>query len=446
MADSAPDRAALIVQAMADRQDTVVLPAVLTAAKQGPKQVRLSAIDALGRVGDASCLSVLLAIAGETDVDLAQAAKETLADLPSEDINIQIVALLRKAKGEQLPLLLALVGQRRINAVATVLEALDHSNKEVRQAALAALGETITFKDLAVLVSQVVGQKNSQDTGAALQALTAASVRMPDREACAAELATAIAETSSVPTKGSLLEILAAVGGTNALKAMGAAAKSSNPELQDISTRLLGKWMTEDAAPVLLDLAKTAPSKKYQVRALRGYIRIARQFVMPPQRRAAMCEQAFEASQQTAEQRLVLEVLKRYPHSATLKVAIKAMEVPELKDEAAQAILVIVQKIGGKGVNVRELLSKTGLAEVKLEILKAEYGAGSTQMDVTAVIRKHAGDLPLITLPTTSYNTSFGRDPLPGNVKQLRIQYRINGKAGTALFAENALILLPLPK
>ncbi len=43
-----PDRAALIVVAMADRPETVVLPAVLKAAGSGPKPVRLAAI---GRVG-----------------------------------------------------------------------------------------------------------------------------------------------------------------------------------------------------------------------------------------------------------------------------------------------------------------------------------------------------------------------------------------------------------
>ena len=82
----------------------------------------------------------------------------------------------------------------------------------------------------------------------------------------------------------------------------------------------------------------------------------------------------------------------------------------------------------------------------RMAAVKAEYGAGSTQLDVTAVLRKQAGDLPLITLASTSYNTSFGRDPIPGSVKRLRIQYRINGKAGEVSFAENALIILPLPK
>jgi hypothetical protein len=39
-----------------------------------------------------------------------------------------------------------------------------------------------------------------------------------------------------------------------------------------------------------------------------------------------------------------------------------------------------------------------------------------------------------------------GGDPLPGSVKRLKIQYRIKGKVGEASFAENALILLPMPK
>ncbi|MDP6719426.1 MAG: PBS lyase, partial [Pirellulaceae bacterium] len=311
--------------------------------------------------------------------------------------------------------------------------------------ALTALGETVNLKGLSVLVSQVVTPKFPDDALVARQALKAASIRMPDREACASELAIALARSPSA-TKSTLLEILSDVGGTKALNTLGAAAKSDDPELQDTASRLLGKWNSVDAAPVLLDLAKTGPANKYQVRALRGYIGLARKFAMPEPRRAEMCQKALDAARQPAEQKLVLEVLKLHPSTAALKLAINTMQVPKLKDEATQATLVIAQKIGGKGVDVSQLLSGAGLAKVKLEIIKAEYGNGSTQKDVTAVVRKQAGSLPLIALASKSYNTSFGGDPAPGVVKRLRIQYRINGKTGEASFAENALIILPMPK
>jgi HEAT repeat protein len=141
---SAPERAALIVSAMADRPKTVVLPAVLKAAGEGPKAVRIAALGALGRVGDDSCLNSLLQSALESDADLSQAAKATLADLPGAKVDAQILAMLPNAQGKNYPLLIEVAGQRRIEGVAPViLKGLDSADPAVRGAALAALGETV---------------------------------------------------------------------------------------------------------------------------------------------------------------------------------------------------------------------------------------------------------------------------------------------------------------
>src|SRR5205085_11478861 len=67
LSHATPDRSALILGAMADRPKTVVLPAIVKAAEQGPKPVRVAAAKALGHVGDASSLEVLLAMAGDDD-------------------------------------------------------------------------------------------------------------------------------------------------------------------------------------------------------------------------------------------------------------------------------------------------------------------------------------------------------------------------------------------
>ncbi len=362
MVRATPQRAALIIQAMADRPETVVLAAVLKAAEQGDTQVRLSAIDALKRVGDDSCLAALLEIVIEADADLVQAAKETLAELPGENVDAKIVARLPEAKGKSYPLLIELVGQRRIDAVPDLLKALNHPDQTVRSAALIALGETVPLEQLSVLVSQVVAPRHPEDAATAQQALKAASVRMPDREACAAELAMAL-QRSPAAAKSNLLEILSDVGGTSALQTLAAAAKSSDPQLQDTGSRLLGKWNSVEAATVLLDLAKTAPAEKYQVRALRGYIGLARKFDMSDQQRAEMCQKAMEASRRIDEQKLVLEVLKLHPSIETLKLAINAKRVPTLKDEATAAALAIAPKIRGRRVEVRKLMSDAGLTQ-----------------------------------------------------------------------------------
>jgi HEAT repeat protein len=446
MVAAAPERAALVIEAMADRKETVVLSAVLKAAGKGPKPVRLAAIGALGRVGDASCLSPLVEIALEEDDELAQSAKAALGDLPGENVDKDIVARLSKAKGKTYPLLLEVVGQRRIDAIDALLKAVDHSDKAVRSAALTALGATVDLKRLSVLIAQVVKPKHDEDAEVAQQALKTACVRMPEREECAQELAAAVERSPSAPTKTILLETLGVVGGARALEAMVAAAKSSDPKLLDASTRLLGEWTTADAAPVLLDLTKSVKGEKFQVRAMNGYIRIANKFVMPEPDRTEMCKIALAAAKQPAEQKKVLDVLKKYPNLENLKLAVKAAEVPELKEDATAVVMFIAQKLAGKAPEVQELLSKVGLEKVKLEIVKAEYGAGETQKDVTELLQKQAGDSLLIALPAEGYNASFGGDPVPNTAKQLKIQYKINGKAGEATFAENALILLPMPK
>jgi hypothetical protein len=203
--------------------------------------------------------------------------------------------------------------------------------------------------------------------------------------------------------------------------------------------------MDVDAAPVLLDLAKTASEEKYRIRALRGYIRLVRQFTIPDPERVAMCRAALAAAERDAEKKLVLEVIRRYPSVGMLELAVETADAPSLEEEAAAASLAIAQQIGGSA-DVRKLLEQIGQDPVKVEIIKAEYGAGTKLKDVTATLKKHAGDFPLIVLPSSRYNSAFGGDPVPGVVKQLKVEYRIDGKPGEATFPENATILLPVPK
>lgn len=447
LAKASPSRAAMIVQALADRSETVDVAVILKAAEDGDSQVRLSAIDALQRVGNSLCLPALMEIAVGSEAELAEAARETLAVLPGRSVDGEIGVMLPTAGGDRLHLLLQLIGQRRIvdEVNAVELEFENSGDASIRSAALVALGEIVPLKKLPFLISQAVRPTHAEDAEVARKALKVASVRMPDREACAAKLTEALGTAPSA-AKTTLLEILFAVGGKTALQTLAASAVDSDVQMQDDSSRLLGKWNGVEAAPVLLNLAKKAPAEKFRVRALRGYIGLARKFAMPNKQRADMCQNAVNATQRTTEHKLVLDVLKLHPSAEGLQLAVKLINRPELKSDASAAAMVIAQKVGGKGADVAKVMSGAGLDKVRLKIVKATYGAGNKQKEVTAVLQKQAGDLPLITLTSGSYNASFGGDPAPGVVKQLKVEYVINGKPGDASFDENALIILPMPK
>jgi len=441
------DRQALLVLALADRDDAAVLPAVLQAVKSDSDVVRAAAVDVLQRVGDASSVPVLLDIAVSSNKELAEAAKAALEGLGGDGIDEALGAEVEGADTDTLVVLIELAGRRRISeAVPQLLEAAGDTDPQIRAVALIALGETIGPESLSFLVARVATPMYRSDIEVARKALLAAAIRMPDREACAGKLVAAMTG-KPVATKCALLEIVGAVGGDKALVALGTAGKDRSNELQDTATRLLGNWMTVDGAPVLLDLAKNAPGEKYRIRAMRGYIRLARQFAGSDKQRAEMFRTAMATAERDAEKQLVLSEMPKYPSVHMLRLAADLGKNPAYKNAAARAALVIAQKVGGQSsINVQQLLSQIGHDPVKIEIIKAVYGAGTQVKDVTKVLQEAAGDLPLITLSSTSFNSAFGGDPAPGTVKQLKIEYRIDGKPGNVTVAENGVIMLPVPR
>ncbi len=436
-----PERAALVLQALVERPGPIDLNSLQRLASEQQGLLQIAAVKALGKVGNASCVEQLIDSAISTNAELSLAAKASLAALSGDDVNPEIVRRLKAADRKTLPVLLELVGLRQMQALDELAKALTDSDAALRSAAMTSLGSTVRPDCLVILIDQVVKPKYPEDRPVALIALKAAAIRMPDREQCAAELAAAFRKLTG-PNAISMLEIIGSVGGTKALETVGEAAKVKDPPLQNVATRLLGEWMTGDAAPVLLDLSNQLTDAKFQVRAVRGYLRICRQFTMSEAERVAMCRQAWEICRQPAEKKLWLEILKRYPSPEMLRLAADARKVAEIKNDATAAMLAIAQNLGGDTAELEKLLSDEGLRKIKLEIVRAEYGAGSNQIDVTQVVQRSAKDQAWIVLSSPNYNSAFGSDPAPGSPKQLKIQYRIDGKAGEVTLAENSLILL----
>ena len=444
LGNTSPDRAVRLLYVLAERREISALPAIMSAAQSGDKNLRVVALVVVGLLGDAASLAPLLQAAVDADTEVAAAAKAAIASLDKQ-VDAQIKERLAGADGASLIALIDLVGQRRIAATDLLTKQLESSDQVVRDAALAALGKTVGPTELDVLIAPALQPKQSADEAVALRALRAACLRMPDRDACAGQLASAMPKASAA-TQAIVLEILGAMGGAKALETIDTAMKTGDAQLQDVGSRVLGEWLSIDAAPVLLDLSKRATDDKYRVRALRGYIRLARQYDMPVEQRAAMCQTAIAAANRLEEQKLALTVLERYPSPQTLKVAAQTIQRPEARDDARRVAIAIAEKLGEAGVKARDVLAESSLEPVQLEIVKAVYGAEGKQKDVTELLQKCVDGLPLVMLPSPSFNDSFGGDPAPDVAKTLVVEYRMNGKHGEATFAEDALIALPMPK
>jgi HEAT repeat protein len=440
------DRRGLLLTALADRGDPRVLPAVLQAAKSDDGQFRIVALKALKRLSNESCIPALLDAAADSNSEVSQVAMETIDILPGKAVDQQISARLPKAEGRSRIALIELLGRRRSSAAAPALWlAADDKDPAVRVAALAALGEVAGLADLPKLLGRLGDAKDDAEAAALEKALREVGTRAADRDAVAAEIAALLAKVRG-PAKARILAVLNAIGGRKSLEAVAAAARSDDADFRNAAFRVLGQWTSVDAAPVLLDLCRTVDDGKLKVGAVRAYIRIARQFDMPAGQRAEMCRTALGIAQRDEDKRLVLEILLRYPGKEMRAIVLEAAKDPILKDEASMVLMAMAQN---KSINRAELgkaLAQAGHKPVKLEIVQAEFGAGSQTKDVSDILRKHAGNYRVIFLPGETYNEAFGGDPAPGSVKQLTVKYRIDGRSGEVSLSENAMIVLPMPK
>lgn len=93
-------------------------------------------------------------------------------------------------------------------------------------------------------------------------------------------------------------------------------------------------------------------------------------------------------------------------------------------------------------VGIKGDTAKDGEQAAKLQIQHAVYGGenGGGEMDVTAKLVEMASDGQLV---VAANNGTFGKDPAHDEVKELRVDYTIDGKPGHAVIKENETLMLP---
>ncbi len=270
-----PERQPLLLVALADRSDAAVLPAVLEAARTGPKALRVTALNLLIQLGNVSCVPALLDAATQGDLEVAQAAKETLSRLPGKDVDADLLNRLPQATGKARQALIELVGQRQIEgALAAIMPSVQDADPGIRTAAVQAIGVMGEDKQAADLV-QLLQKTQSADERANIEkSLLAICGRWG--AVCVAHLQP-LMQSSDIALRTVGLHGMAVAGGPEALAAVKAAITDKDEAVQDDAVRTLSTWPNnwpEDtaAAEALLTLAKSDKKMLHQVLSLRGYL------------------------------------------------------------------------------------------------------------------------------------------------------------------------------
>ena len=343
--NATPQRAVMLLDALADLGDTSVLPAVREAVGSEHPGVKAAAISALGKVGDAAVLELLLAASGSDNAAVASAAQRSLAELHGEGVDQAILDTLQRTTAHQ-ETLLRLIGARRMNALPVLWAAMKTSELPVRLAALDSLGRTIPDSDLLSLVD-VVLNTTGEEHAAAIAALTSACRRASDPDETVRQISARFA-AAPLELQRERFDVLKTIGGEEALRQVIRGAMDPEEPLQDAATRALGEWPTPDVGPELLPLCHSLQTPKFKIRALRAYVRVFKQFGLPSEERLQMAREAFALATRPEDKVLILHALLSFQNLESMQFALEHIKDPGLEATAAQVAIYISEQVSDK--------------------------------------------------------------------------------------------------
>lgn len=321
--------------------------------------VQAATLPLLARSKESTDVQTLLRAASSSEPTVADTARRLIEQAPDDRFDADILTNLQSQESDEVVTAINLAQRRRLTSATGTLLALTSNHASAWEA----LGSTIGPDKLWQLLQQA-STGNSGDaagptkaTEAARAGVRIALVRLPQID-CASALRSAL-QRSEGPSKIYLLERIADVGGPIALKTLEQAVLSQDSVMQDAGSRLLGEWMSPDAAPLLLHLATSLQDPKLQLRSLRGALRIARQLDMPLEQRISICRRASELSNRDEERKLILDIYRQYASPESLDAAVEMLAVPSMREAAGSAIVVIAPRTQGNDpVSTRAALQK----------------------------------------------------------------------------------------
>jgi HEAT repeat protein len=345
---------ALFLDALADRGEAVVQPAVLELAKSPADDVRLAALQALAKVGDAAAVPALLEIAGDAEGGRsAEMARMSLSLMKPANVDPALVAALKSSAPERQAQIARALGARKATAAVPALLATARSDeREVAKESRKSLALLATPADLPEIVKLLAEQTSASARGDLENILVYVAKDIDGDDAKTAAILPALKGDLSAKARASLLDVLGRIGAESGLPALYAALDDSDGDIQRAAVKTLAEnWPT--AAPIekLRAMSLNADNMVLRVLSLRGY---ARMLAMPSRRSMketlGLYKEALALAKGEQEKRTLIMGLGDLCHPDALEFVKPYLKDDAVKSEALLAALKITQGLDGQGM------------------------------------------------------------------------------------------------
>ncbi len=359
-----PELQRLLLTVLRERADPAARAAIAGLAEQAPPAVRVEALHALGELGDASVVPVLVRALG-TAGDVGAAAGASLRGLKAEGTDAALLAALDKAEGVgRVPLIELLCDRRCAAAIPALLAVVHDPAAPAAGAAWKALGRLAGPAELPALLAHIVAGRAGAHGELAESALCLAAARNPVAASRADPVLAAYAAARDVAARQALLRILGRIAGDKACDVVVRATGDGDPAVRDTAVRLLADWPDARPAEALLKLAQTSTNETHRVLALRGTVRVlGLAGSAPAATQVRSLDEVLRAVPGADSKRLVLAAVANIRHADALALAVRELADPAVRAEAATAAVALGRGLALlESAAVREAMARVGAA------------------------------------------------------------------------------------
>lgn len=344
----------LLLGGLVARGDKAALPIALAAAQSTNLEVKLAGYQALGRLGDASVVPLLLeAVFAGTEA--SGPARESLQTLSSPGTDEAILAAMQGKDGTQRGTLIEILQARRTASAAPVLlQQAQDADAGVRGRAIRALGNVAEPKYLPDMIALLLRTEKGPQRDDVEKAIMLIANRINEEDRRAESILAALRGASDAD-RCVLLPVLGRIGGKPALEPILAAIASSNRDVKDAGVRGLCNWPDAGVADELSRLAQNAPEESHRLWALRALIRvIGLDLSRPPKETLALFQKAMQLAWRDEERRLILSRVGVARCAETMRWVVPYLENDALAKDASQAVIELAHRRELMGPNQAE--------------------------------------------------------------------------------------------
>lgn len=269
-----------MVETLGGRSDAAARAAVESSLDSTKTAVRMAAIEALARAGDASAAGPLLkrlkaAPQGKEKSSIQRALVGMGKDSGVDSMFIKELEQATSSPAAQVILIEVLARRESRAAFPALLMATE--NPAIAEAAFEALGSLATAKDVPVLLGKLLHLREQSVRLPAEAAVAQALDKLENGTACAEALLEALHQAADLEAACSVLRLLPLCDDARALAALTTASTDAQSAVRDTAIRALVEWPDDRAWNVLLETVRTAEAAPHRTLAFNALVRLVGQ-------------------------------------------------------------------------------------------------------------------------------------------------------------------------